>query len=68
MKNGHFLSGLIVEDRTAYKDLNDAMKSCKKYGSCHGVTQDPIRRVYELRAGKEFIKSSTGERSWIKLA
>ena len=62
-KNGHFLSGLISEDRTAYKDLTEAMKSCKKYGSCKGVTHDVRRKVYELRAGKQFIKSSTGERS-----
>ena len=66
-KNGHFLSGLISEDRTAYKDLTEAMKSCKKYGSCKGVTHDVRRKVYELRAGKQFIKSSTGERSWLKV-
>ena len=65
-KSGTYLAGLISEDQTAYKDLNEAMKSCNKYGSCGGVTHDQKRKVYELRAGREFVKSTAGERTWRK--
>ena len=65
-KSGTYLAGLISEDQTAYKDLNEAMKSCIKYGSCGGITHDQKRKVYELRAGREYVKSTAGERSWKK--
>ena len=63
-KTGYYLAGLISEDQTSYKELNDAMKSCKKYGSCGGVTHDTKRKVFELRNGRDFVKSISGERSW----